>query len=52
MYTSSLENCKSITIIKVVSTNKRELPLLFVICLGKQIIELVLGARYDLPRYI
>jgi hypothetical protein len=39
MYTSSLENRKSITIIKVVSTNRREPPLPFVICLGKWIMD-------------
>jgi hypothetical protein len=35
MYTSSLENHKSMMIIKVVSTNGREPPQSFVICLGK-----------------
>jgi hypothetical protein len=40
MYTSSLENRKSVTIIKAVSADGREPPLPFVICLGKQIMEL------------
>jgi hypothetical protein len=35
MYTSSLENRKSMMIIKAVSTNRREPPQSFVICLGK-----------------
>jgi hypothetical protein len=36
MYTSSLENRKSITIIKAVSAYRREPPLPLVICLGKR----------------
>jgi hypothetical protein len=40
IYTLSLENHKSVTIIKAASANRRELLLLFVICLRKRIMEL------------
>jgi hypothetical protein len=39
MYTSSLENRKSVTIIEAISANGREPLPLFVICLGKRIME-------------
>ena len=39
MYTSLLENRKSVTIIEAISIDGSELPPLLVICLGKRIIE-------------
>ena len=39
MYTSLLENHKSITIVEAISANGRELLLLLVICLRKRIME-------------
>ena len=39
IYTASPKNCKSITIIKAISTDGRELPPPFMICPRKHIIE-------------